>query len=86
MSEKERIEAAEQALYQSWKNFSALRSVGFLLGETQATAGKSPSEWAGQPIEDLANLIDVLAQRGVEHADAGLEELQQLAIDRLKSA
>lgn len=85
MSEKERIEAAEQALYQSGKHFQALRSVGFLLGETQAR-GKNPSEWAGQPIEDLSTLIDILAQHGVEHSDAGLEELQGIRMDRIKTA
>jgi hypothetical protein len=83
MSEKERFEAAEQALYQSWKHFRALRSVGFILGETQ---GGGPSEWSGQPIEDLAALVDVLAQHGVDHADAGLEELQGIRMDRIKTA
>ena len=85
MSEKERIEAAEQAPYQAGKHFQALRSVRFLLGETQAQ-GKNPSEWAGQPIEDLSALINILAQHGVDHADAGLEELQGIRIDRLKTA
>lgn len=85
MSEEERIEAAEQALYQSWKHFQALRGVGFLLGETQAR-GKSPSEWSGQPIEDLAALVDILAQHGVDHADTGLEELQGIRMDRIKTA
>jgi len=85
MSEKERIEAAEQALYQSEKHFCALRSVGFLLGETQAR-GKNPSEWSGQPIEDLAALIDILTQRGVEHAAAGLEDLQGIRIDGIRTA
>ena len=83
MSENERIEAAEQALFQSWKHFQALRRVGFLLGETE---GGGPSEWTGQPLEDLAALLDVLAQHGVDHANAGLEELQGIRRDRLKTA
>lgn len=85
MSNKERLEAAEQALYQSGQHLRALRSVGFLLGETQAL-GKNPSEWAGEPIEDLAALIETLTRHGVEHADAGLEELQGLRLDGLKTA
>ena len=34
MSELARIEAAEQALYQSWRVSCALRGVAFLLSET----------------------------------------------------
>ena len=83
MSENERIEAAEQALFQSWNHFRALRSVGFLLSETE---GGGPSDWTGQPIEDLAALVDVLARHGAELANAGLEELQGLRIGAIKSA
>ncbi len=83
MSEQERIEAAEQALYQSWRVSCALRSVAFILQETQ---GKGPSSWYGEPLEDLATLIGVLADKGVDHADAGLENLRGIHLDKIKTA
>lgn len=82
MSELARIEAAEQALYQSWRVSCALRGVAFLLSETD---GKGPSEWSGEPVLDLAALIGVLAQHGVEQADAGLEVLQGIRMDKLRA-
>ena len=83
MREQERIEAAEQALYHSWRVSCALRGVAFLLSETD---GKGPSEWSGEPVLDLAALIGVLAQQGVDQADAGLEVLQGIRVDRAKTA
>ena len=83
MSEQKRIEAAEVALYQSSRTFQALRAVAFLLGETQ---GGGPSDWAGQPVEDLTALLGILADHGATHAEAGLEELQGLRLDGLKTA
>jgi hypothetical protein len=57
--------------------------VAFLMSQTQ---GRGPSEWAGAPLEDLEALLGVLADRGAEHAEAGLEELQGLRLDTLRTA
>ncbi|MEI7614724.1 MAG: hypothetical protein WCK63_17635 [Betaproteobacteria bacterium] len=83
MNEQERIEVTEQAMYQSWRVSCALRSVAFLLSQTD---GKGPSSWYGEPLEDLATLIGVLADKGVDHADAGLEGLRGILLDRTKTA
>ena len=82
MTEQQRIEAAEQALYESSRASQALRSVAFLLGETQ---GGGPSDWAGQPVEDLTALLGILADHGATHAEAGLEALQGASRDRLSA-
>ena len=83
MNEQERLENIEQALYQSSQHFRALRSVAFILSQTE---GKGPFEWSGPPMEDLTALIDVLAQRGVELSNEGLEEMTGIRVDRLRSA
>ena len=82
MSEQERIKAAEQAVYQANRTFQALRGVAFMLGQTE---GRGPSEWTGEPLEDLGALLDVLAERGYEHTEAGLEELQGIRQDKLRA-
>jgi hypothetical protein len=63
---------AEHALFQSERVFHALRSVGFLISETQ---GNPPSEWTGEPIQDLGTLIELLAEHGAQITEEALDNL-----------
>jgi hypothetical protein len=83
MSEKERIEAAEKALFESGQRFRALRSVAFLMGQAE---GAGPFEWTGPALEDLEALLSVIADRGAELADEALEGLQGIGTGKLQTA
>lgn len=67
----------EQALFECERRFQALRAIAFLLEQCE---GEGPSEWSGQPMQDLEELLSLLAEDGNKISVEGLEIAQGLHV------